>query len=62
MPKKPYFKDYPYYVILYHHNGETHTQMFVGAECAVDAFRQMQEIYGYSCMLLKVVATNGEKI
>lgn len=62
MPKKPVFKDYPNYLVVYQYNGVTHTQECVGARVAVDVYRQLRGIYGDNCRLVKVVLNYGEEV
>ena len=62
MPKKPVFKDYPNYLVVYQYNGVTYTQECVGARIAIDTYRQLRAIYGNSCRLAKVVLSYGEEV
>lgn len=62
MPKKPKFKEYPNYVVLYETNGSTYVQECAGARAAVDVYRDFQRIYGNACRLAKVVLNYGEKV
>lgn len=62
MPKKPVFKDYPNYIVVYECNGKTYTQECIGARIAVDVYRQLREYYGDNCRLAKVVLNYGEEV
>lgn len=62
MPRKPVFKDYPQFLVMYTFNGVTHTTECIGAKIAVDMYRSLRKTYGDNVRIAKVVVNYGEEV